>query len=66
VEKKMEEKIDDKDKKLASPKSELNTIVMDNVIKSDVSGQGYFKPFFDQQIKNFPHLKKSNGYFRYF
>jgi hypothetical protein len=57
VEKKMEEKIDDKDKKLASPKSELNTIVMDNVIKSDVSGQGYFKPFFDQQIKISPISK---------
>ncbi len=54
VEKKMEEKIDDRDNKLASPKSELNTVIMDNVIKSDAPAQGYFKPFFDQQIKISP------------
>ena len=54
VEKKMAEKNDDKENKLASPKAELNTVMIDNVVKSDAPAQGYFKSFFDQQIKISP------------
>ena len=54
VEKKIEEKNDDKENKLASPKSQLNTVDINNVIKNDMPSQGYFKSFFDQQIKISP------------
>ena len=53
VEKKTTEPNDDKEKQ-ASPKAQLNTVDINNVIKSDVPAQGYFKPFFDQQIKISP------------
>jgi hypothetical protein len=54
VEKKTIEPNDDKENKQASPKAQLKTVEINNVIKSDVLGQGYFKPFFDQQIKISP------------
>jgi LysM repeat protein len=54
VEKKIPEKAEEKENRLASPKAELNTVVMDNATKNDVPGQGYFKSSFDQQIKISP------------
>jgi LysM repeat protein len=57
VEKKIAEKTGEKEDKLASPKTQVNTVVMDNVINSDVPGQGYFKSSFDQQVKVLPISK---------
>jgi hypothetical protein len=46
-----------KEDKLASPKTQVNSVIIDNVINSDIPGQGYFKSSFDQQIKKSPTTK---------
>jgi LysM repeat protein len=60
AEKKMAEKNEDKEKKLASPKAELNTVVINNETKGNIADeQGYFKSFFDQQVKVSPISKSA-------
>jgi hypothetical protein len=46
-----------KEDKLASPKTQVNSVVMDNVINSDMPSEGYFKSSFDQQVKVSPISK---------
>jgi hypothetical protein len=43
--------------RVASPKTQVNTVVMDNIVNNDALGQGYFKSSFDQQIKISPISK---------
>ncbi|MBK5271515.1 MAG: hypothetical protein JJE22_10940, partial [Bacteroidia bacterium] len=53
IEKKPAEQIEDK---MASPKAKLNTIIIDQ--PNGENAVGYFKPFFEQQVKNSPVSKK--------